>query len=76
MTSLPLSQDFDDNHPVGWIDISDEAKKLFEDMKTANIDMVFAPTFIVKKYADDGSTILEAELISLSMIPAIRAIKP
>ena len=73
MTDLPLTQNFDEGLPIGRVTISDEAKKLFEAMKIGDVDMVFAPAFIIKK--QEGDTILEAELISLSMIPAVRAVK-
>jgi hypothetical protein len=75
MNEIPITQEWE--HAVGlfgWCELTDEAKKRFEDVKVKGVDMVLAPAFLVKRQDKDG-TIREVELKELSFIPAARAVK-
>lgn len=74
MTNIKISQDFDSTRWLGDVVLNAYGKNVFEEMKKSGVDMVIAPAFIIKKQDPDG-TILEVELISMSVIPAKRAIK-
>jgi hypothetical protein len=73
VNDIPITVEFDDTRSAGRVQINSYAKKLFENMAVKGVDYVLSPAFIVKR-KDDG-IIKEVELISLSMIPAGRAVK-
>lgn len=69
MTELPLSANYDDNHQVGSVKLTDYALDIFNDGGKRGVLYAIAPVFNIIRQDKDG-TIQEAELIGLSMVRA------
>lgn len=75
---LPITLEFDDSNVVGWVELTPEFQKIYEQrlidagVGSGNI-FVLSPAYISD--LPDDSKITKAELIGFGVIPASRAIR-
>ena len=74
MTRVPVTVEFNDNNVVGFVDFTEEYKKIFEALLTTNHQPVLAPGYISDS-PDINEKITKAELTELSVMPITRTYK-
>ena len=78
MSNIPVTVDFDDQHVIGYVQLTKDGKKLYEEMiESAGLHSKHVPVLspgYIHEFADQNGVIKNVELLELSLIPASRVI--